>query len=72
MTLLARRYARRKGQAHHRRYGAGRRRVQLPFGDGVTGILLDARTYQFAGYVNGGAQTLLLRQAHVCGPGVRP
>jgi hypothetical protein len=53
---------------------AGRADVEFsfPFADGVTAILLDARTYQFAGYVNGGAQTLLLRQAQVSGPGVRP
>jgi len=39
---------------------------------GVTGILLDARTCGFAGYGKDGAQTLLLRQADVSGPGVRP
>jgi hypothetical protein len=31
-----------------------------------------ARTYQFAGYVKGGGQTLLLQQENVSGPGVRP
>jgi hypothetical protein len=53
---------------------AGRADVEFrfPFGGGVTGILLDARTYRFAGYVKNGAQTLLLRQANVAGPGVRP
>jgi hypothetical protein len=45
---------------------------RFPFTNGVTGILLDARTYRFAGYVKDGAQTLLLRQANVAGPGVRP
>ena len=45
---------------------------RFPFAGGVTGILLDARTYRFAGYVKDGAQTLLLRQADVSGPGVRP
>jgi hypothetical protein len=53
---------------------AGRADVEFrfPFTSGVTGILLDARTYRFAGYVKDGAQTLLLRQANVAGPGVRP
>ncbi len=44
----------------------------FPFTDGVTGILLDASTYQYAGYVRGAAQTLLLKQATVSGPGVLP
>jgi hypothetical protein len=54
--------------------GAGRADLEFrfPFTSGVTGILLDARTYRFAGYVKDGAQTLLLRQANVAGPGVRP
>ena len=53
---------------------AGRADVEFSFAftDGITGILFDARTYQFAGYVKGGAQTLLLQQANVSGPGVRP
>jgi len=53
---------------------AGRADVEFsfPFTNGVTGILFDASTYQFAGYVKGGAQTLLLQQANVSGPGVRP
>jgi hypothetical protein len=53
---------------------AGRADVEFrfPFAGGVTGILLDASTYRFAGYVKNGAQTLLLRQANVAGPGVRP
>lgn len=53
---------------------AGRVDVEFrfPFAGGVTSILLDARTYRFAGYVKNGAQTLLLRQANVAGPGVRP
>jgi hypothetical protein len=53
---------------------AGRADVELsfPFTGGVTGILFDARTYQFAGYVQEGAPTLLLQQANVAGPGVRP
>ena len=53
---------------------AGRADVEFsfPFTNGVTGILFDARTYQFAGYVKGGVPTLLLQQANVSGPGVRP
>jgi hypothetical protein len=50
---------------------AGRADVEFsfPFTGGVTGILFDASTYQFAGYVDSGAQTLLLQQANVSGPG---
>jgi hypothetical protein len=33
---------------------------------------MHAATYRFAGYVKNGAQTLLLEQADVAGPGVRP
>jgi hypothetical protein len=53
---------------------AGRADIEFrfPFTGGVTGILLDAGTYRFAGYVKDGAQTLLLRQANVAGPGIRP
>jgi hypothetical protein len=53
---------------------AGRADVELsfPFTDGVTGILLDARTYQFAGYLSNGTQTLLLKQTPVAAPGVSP
>ena len=53
---------------------AGRADVEFsfPFTNGVTGILFDARTYQFAGYVKGGVLILLLQQANVSGPGVRP
>jgi hypothetical protein len=53
---------------------AGRADVEFsfPFAGGVTGVLLDARTYRFAGYVKNGTQTLLLQQANVSGPGVRP
>ena len=53
---------------------AGRADVEFsfPFTDGVTGILFDASTYQFAGSVQSGAQTLLLQQANVAGPGVLP
>jgi hypothetical protein len=53
---------------------AGRADVEFSFPDpgGVTGILFDASTYRFAGYVRSGAQTLLLQQADVSGPGVLP
>jgi hypothetical protein len=53
---------------------AGRADVEFsfPFTGGVTGILFDASTFQFAGYVESGAQTLLLQQANVSGPGVLP
>jgi len=53
---------------------AGRADVEFsfPFTGGITGILFNARTYQFAGYLRSGAQTLLLQQANVAGPGVRP
>jgi hypothetical protein len=44
----------------------------FPFQDGVTGILVNASTYHFAGYVTGGTQTLLVKQATVSGPGVLP
>lgn len=53
---------------------AGRADVEFsfPLTSGVTGILYSARTYQFAGYLDNGAVTLLLQQANVSGPGVRP
>jgi len=53
---------------------AGRADVEFsfPYTSGVTGILFNARTYQFAGYVRSGAQTLLLQQASVARPGVLP
>jgi hypothetical protein len=53
---------------------AGRADIEFrfPFTSGVTGILLDAGTYRFAGYMKDGAQILLLRQANVAGPGIRP
>ncbi len=53
---------------------AGRADVEysFPFTGSVTGILFNARTYQFAGSLESGAATLLLQQATVSGPGVRP
>jgi len=44
----------------------------FPAGDGVTQILLNASTLQYAGFVRDGQQTLVLRQNLVSGPGVRP
>jgi hypothetical protein len=53
---------------------AGRADVEFsfPVTSGVTGILFNARTFQFAGYLENGAVTLLLQQANVAAPGVRP
>jgi hypothetical protein len=45
---------------------------RFPFSGGVTGILLDASSYQFAGYERGSTQVLLTKEAAVSGPGVRP
>jgi len=49
----------------------------FPSQDGVTAILVNARllnagTIQYEGYVRDGQQTLVLNQALVSGPGVRP
>ena len=49
----------------------------FPAQDGVTAILINARrlnagTIQYDGYVRDGQQTLVLNQALVSGPGVRP
>lgn len=59
--------------------GAGQRDIAFTFpaGDGVTAILINARqlnagTIQYDGYVRDGQQTLVLDQALVRGPGVRP
>jgi hypothetical protein len=38
----------------------------------VTEILLNARSYAFAGYASGAAQILITRQATVSGPGILP
>jgi len=53
---------------------AGRADVEFsfPFTGGVTRILFDVSTFQFASYVENGTQTLLLQQANVSGPGVLP
>ena len=42
---------------------------RFPFADGITEILLDARTYQFAGYVRGGVETVITKEVTVSGPG---
>jgi len=49
----------------------------FPSQDGVTAILVSERllnggTIQYAGYVRDGQQTLVMKQAPVSGPGVRP
>jgi hypothetical protein len=46
--------------------------LHFPFTQGVTGILLNARTYQFAGYQRGATETVITKQALVPGPGVWP
>ena len=53
---------------------AGRADVEFsfPVTSGVTGILFNARTFRFAGYLENGAATLLLQQATVAAPGVQP
>jgi hypothetical protein len=57
---------------------AGHRDIEFTFPsqDGVTGILVNAAltygTVQYEGYVRDGQQTLVLNQALVSGPGVRP
>jgi len=42
---------------------------RFPFTDGVTEILFNARTYQFAGYVRDGSETVITKEADVSGPG---
>lgn len=42
---------------------------RFPFTDGVTEILFNARTYQFAGYVRDGSETVITKKANVSGPG---
>jgi len=53
---------------------AGKQDIELmfPFSGGITGILLNASTLHYAGYVRDGEPTLVLNQALVSGPGVRP
>lgn len=58
---------------------AGQKDIAFTFSsrDGVTAILVNARllnagTIQYEGYVRDGQQTLVLNQAPVSGPGVRP
>jgi hypothetical protein len=45
---------------------------EFPYTNGVTAILLNARTYQFVGYVKNGVQTIVAKQSIVSGPGVQP
>jgi hypothetical protein len=42
---------------------------RFPFTDGVTQILFNASTYGLVGYVRGGIQTVITKQAVVSGPG---
>ena len=42
---------------------------RFPFTDGVTEILLNARTYQYAGYVRNGVETVITKEVAVTGPG---
>jgi hypothetical protein len=50
---------------------AGRADVafRYPFTDGVTEVLFNASTYQFAGYVRDGVETVITKEAAVSGPG---
>jgi hypothetical protein len=45
--------------------------LHFPFTDGVTEILFNARTHEFAGYVRDGVETVLTQQVPVSGPGSR-
>jgi hypothetical protein len=49
----------------------GQRDVALhfPFADGVTDILFNTSTHEFAGYVRDGAETVITKQVTVSGPG---
>ena len=42
---------------------------RFPFTDGITEILFNATTYQFAGYVRGGIETVITKEVTVSGPG---
>jgi len=42
---------------------------RFPFTDGITQILLNAGTHQFAGYVRGGIETVITKEVTVSGPG---
>jgi hypothetical protein len=44
----------------------------FPFTSGVNEILLNAHTYQYAGYRSGTTETVITNQAEVSGPGVQP
>jgi hypothetical protein len=42
---------------------------RFPFTDGITEILLNARTYQVTGYVRNGVETIITKEVIVSGPG---
>ncbi|MGD0556058.1 MAG: hypothetical protein ABSA93_13880 [Streptosporangiaceae bacterium] len=42
---------------------------RYPFTDGITEILLNASTHQFAGFVRGGVETVITKEVTVSGPG---
>jgi hypothetical protein len=42
---------------------------RFPFGDGITEILFNGRTYHFAGYVRDGIETVITKEVTVAGPG---
>jgi hypothetical protein len=42
---------------------------RFPFTDGITEILFNASTYQFAGYVRDGIETVITKEVTVSGPG---
>ncbi len=41
----------------------------FPFTDGITEILVSARTHRFAGYVRDGVETVITKEAPVAGAG---
>lgn len=43
--------------------------LRFPFTGGITEILLNARTYLFAGYVRDGVETVITKEAPVAGAG---
>ena len=44
-------------------------RFRFPFTGGITEILFNASTYQLAGYVRGGTEIVITKEALVSGPG---
>ena len=49
--------------------GQGDVAFRFPFTDGITEILLNTSTHQFAGYVRGGVETVITKEVAVSGPG---